>query len=117
MNKNENHTYKVIELVGSSPNGVTEAINEAVTRASKTIKGLDWFEVSADPRQHPGQQHRLVPGVAEGRLPRDVAGRAQGVTTPRPCETERRLRSASVAASQRHDPVTSRVAVSDGRSR
>ena len=46
MNKNENHTYKVIELVGSSPNGVTEAINEAVTRASKTIKGLDWFEVS-----------------------------------------------------------------------
>jgi dodecin len=43
---NENHTYKVIELVGSSPNGVTEAINEAVTRASKTIKGLDWFEVS-----------------------------------------------------------------------
>ena len=46
MNRNENHTYKVIELVGSSPNGVTEAINEAVTRASKTIKGLDWFEVS-----------------------------------------------------------------------
>jgi flavin-binding protein dodecin len=46
MNKHENHTYKVIELVGSSPNGVTEAINEAVTRASKTIKGLDWFEVS-----------------------------------------------------------------------
>jgi flavin-binding protein dodecin len=46
VNKNENHTYKVIELVGSSPNGVTEAINEAVTRASKTIKGLDWFEVS-----------------------------------------------------------------------
>jgi flavin-binding protein dodecin len=45
MNKNENHTYKVIELVGSSPNGVTEAIDEAVTRASKTIKGLDWFEV------------------------------------------------------------------------
>ena len=46
MNKSQNHTYKVIELVGSSPNGVTEAINEAVTRASKTIKGLDWFEVS-----------------------------------------------------------------------
>ena len=42
---NENHTYKVIELVGTSPNGVTEAINEAVSRASQTIKGLDWFEV------------------------------------------------------------------------
>jgi flavin-binding protein dodecin len=46
MNKQDgNHTYKVIELVGSSPNGVTEAINEAVSRASQTIKGLDWFEV------------------------------------------------------------------------
>lgn len=47
MNRHEgNHTYKVIELVGSSKDGVTEAINEAVTRASQTIKGLDWFEVS-----------------------------------------------------------------------
>jgi flavin-binding protein dodecin len=40
-----NHTYKVIELVGTSHQGVTEAINEAVSRASQTIKGLDWFEV------------------------------------------------------------------------
>jgi flavin-binding protein dodecin len=39
------HTYKVIELVGTSEVGVTEAINEAVTRAAKSIKGLDWFEV------------------------------------------------------------------------
>jgi dodecin len=45
VTNNTNHTYKVIELVGSSPDGVTQAINEAVTRASKTIKGLDWFEV------------------------------------------------------------------------
>jgi len=39
------HTYKVIELVGTSDTGVTEAINEAVNRAGQTIKGLDWFEV------------------------------------------------------------------------
>jgi len=39
------HTYKVIELVGTSEVGVTEAINEAIDRASKSIKGLDWFEV------------------------------------------------------------------------
>jgi len=39
------HTYKVIELVGTSDTGVTEAINEAVSRAAQTIKGLDWFEV------------------------------------------------------------------------
>jgi flavin-binding protein dodecin len=39
------HTYKVIELVGTSDTGVTEAINEAVGRAAQTIRGLDWFEV------------------------------------------------------------------------
>jgi flavin-binding protein dodecin len=39
-------TYKVIELVGTSDVGVTEAINEAITRAADSIKGLDWFEVS-----------------------------------------------------------------------
>lgn len=39
------HTYKVIELVGTSDVGVTEAIDEAVARAAQSIKGLDWFEV------------------------------------------------------------------------
>jgi len=38
-------TYKVIELVGTSNVGITEAINEAVSRANQSIKGLDWFEV------------------------------------------------------------------------
>jgi dodecin len=38
-------TYKVIELVGTSDVGVTEAINEAVNKAAETLKGLDWFEV------------------------------------------------------------------------
>ncbi|MGI8554179.1 MAG: dodecin [Dehalococcoidia bacterium] len=40
------HTYKVIELVGSSPDGVDQAIKNAIERASQTIKGLDWFTVS-----------------------------------------------------------------------
>jgi dodecin len=39
------HTYKVIELVGTSDTGVTEAIDEAVARAAQSIKGLDWFQV------------------------------------------------------------------------
>ena len=39
------HTYKVIELVGSSPVGIEQAINNAVTRAGESLKGLDWFEV------------------------------------------------------------------------
>ena len=39
------HTYKLIELVGSSPNSSDEAIRNAVARAAKTIKHMDWFEV------------------------------------------------------------------------
>ena len=40
-----NNTYKVIELVGTSNVGVTEAIKTAVDKAAETLKGLDWFEV------------------------------------------------------------------------
>ena len=38
-------TYKVIELVGSSSDGVQEAIDGAISRAGETIRNLDWFEV------------------------------------------------------------------------
>lgn len=41
-----NNTYRVIELVGSSPDGVDAAIQGAVQRASTTIRGVNWFEVS-----------------------------------------------------------------------
>jgi flavin-binding protein dodecin len=39
------NTYKVIELVGSSSDGVQEAIDGAISRAGETIQDLDWFEV------------------------------------------------------------------------
>jgi dodecin len=39
------NTYKLIELVGSSPNSTDEAIRNAIAKASKTIKNIDWFEV------------------------------------------------------------------------
>lgn len=39
------HVYKVVELVGSSTEGVDAAIRNAVARASKTLHNLDWFEV------------------------------------------------------------------------
>jgi hypothetical protein len=39
------NTYKVVELVGSSPDGVDAAIRGAVERAGKTLRHLDWFEV------------------------------------------------------------------------
>lgn len=39
------NTYKVIELVGTSPETVEKAIENAISRASQTLHGLDWFEV------------------------------------------------------------------------
>ena len=38
-------TYKVVELVGSSSESIQQAIDGAITRASQTIRNLDWFEV------------------------------------------------------------------------
>jgi dodecin len=39
------HTYKTIELVGSSATGVEDAIRHAVAKASQTLRNLRWFEV------------------------------------------------------------------------
>ncbi|MCE9685575.1 MULTISPECIES: dodecin [Shewanella] len=39
------HTYKVIELVGSSPVSSDEAVNNAIATASQTLHHLRWFEV------------------------------------------------------------------------
>jgi dodecin len=39
------HIYKKIELVGSSPNGIQAAVENAVSRASQTIRNMRWFEV------------------------------------------------------------------------
>ena len=39
------HTYKVIELVGSSPVSSDDAIQTAIAKASLTLKHLNWFEV------------------------------------------------------------------------
>jgi flavin-binding protein dodecin len=42
-----NHTYRVIEIVGSSPDSIDAAIRNAVSRAGQTMRGLDWFEVQS----------------------------------------------------------------------
>ena len=39
------HTYKVSEIVGTSPDGVDQAIRNALAKASESLHGLDWFEV------------------------------------------------------------------------
>jgi flavin-binding protein dodecin len=40
------HTYRIIELTGTSPDGVTQAMENGVARASKTLRNLDWIEVA-----------------------------------------------------------------------
>src|SRR5216683_639029 len=41
----EDHVYKVLELVGSSEKSIEDAIQNAITRASKTLREMKWFEV------------------------------------------------------------------------
>lgn len=40
------HVYRVIEVVGSSPDGVDAAIRTGIARVAETTRGLDWFEVT-----------------------------------------------------------------------
>jgi len=40
------HVYKKVELVGSSETGIEDAIQNAVATAAKTLKHLEWFEVT-----------------------------------------------------------------------
>ena len=39
-------TYRVTEIVGTSHEGVDAAIRNGIERASRTLRHLDWFEVT-----------------------------------------------------------------------
>ncbi|MGD2048824.1 MAG: dodecin family protein [Chloroflexota bacterium] len=39
------HTYKKIEIVGSSTDSLQEAIENAIAKASETLRNMRWFEV------------------------------------------------------------------------
>ena len=41
-----NHVYKIIQLAGSSSTTIEDAIETAIAKAAKTVRNLDWFEVS-----------------------------------------------------------------------
>ncbi|WP_426411260.1 dodecin [Bradyrhizobium ganzhouense] len=41
----KDHVYKILELVGSSETSIDDAIKNAVSRASKTVREMKWFEV------------------------------------------------------------------------
>ena len=45
------HVYKTIELVGSSTQGMEDAVQKAIAKAAETVRNLRWFEV-LDTRGH-----------------------------------------------------------------
>ena len=51
-------TYKIVEVVGTSPASFAEAVKSAVEQAAKTVRHLDWFEVLE-------QRGRIVEGKVE----------------------------------------------------
>ncbi|MET8285270.1 dodecin [Streptomyces sp. NPDC048448] len=40
------HTYRVTEIVGTSPEGIDQAVRNGIARASQTVRNLDWFEIT-----------------------------------------------------------------------
>ncbi len=50
--------YKVIEVVGTSPNSFAEAVKSAVADAAETVRHMEWFEVV-------NQRGRIVDGGVE----------------------------------------------------
>jgi dodecin len=41
------HVYKVVEVVGSSDESIQDAVRNAVARASKTLRNMEWAEVGS----------------------------------------------------------------------
>lgn len=42
----QHHTYKKLEMVGSSPNSIEEAVENAIAECGKSVRNMDWFEVT-----------------------------------------------------------------------
>ncbi len=43
--QSEDHSYKIIELAGSSSVSIQEAVQNAIGKASQTLRGLRWFQM------------------------------------------------------------------------
>ncbi len=41
-----NHVYKTLELTGSSPTGIEDAVQTAIAKAHKTVRNIQWFQVT-----------------------------------------------------------------------
>lgn len=68
-----NHTYQIVELVGTSPDGVDAAISNAITAAAEQVGEVGWYEV-VQIRGHVEDgkvAHHQVTVKVGGRLPGD----------------------------------------------
>jgi flavin-binding protein dodecin len=45
------HVYKIVELTGSSTDGIEDAVRNAIARAGRSVRNMRWFEVT-DTRGH-----------------------------------------------------------------
>jgi hypothetical protein len=41
-----NRTYSLSEIVGTSPEGIDQAIRNGLSRAAQSVRHIDWFEVT-----------------------------------------------------------------------
>jgi dodecin len=39
------HVYKILELTGSSPTSIEDAVNTAIAKANESVRNMQWFEV------------------------------------------------------------------------
>ncbi len=62
-------TYRLTEIVGTSTESIHQAVRNGVAKAARTVRHLDWFEVSPDPRHGRGRERRRLPGDDESGLP------------------------------------------------
>jgi hypothetical protein len=42
----KDHTYKLIELVGTSTTSIEDAVNHAIERAAQTVRNMRWFQIT-----------------------------------------------------------------------
>ena len=63
-----NHVYKIIQLAGSSSTSIEDAIETAIAKAAKTVRNVDWFEVSETRGQIQRRKGSALSGPTELRL-------------------------------------------------
>jgi dodecin len=76
----DHHVYKVVELVGSSPNSIEDAIKSAIARAHSTLRNLRWFKV-VETRGHieNGEVHHYQVTLKVGFTLEDGAGSSESM--------------------------------------